>query len=436
MTAFSVFFILASFCVQNVSAEDQQDEKKNGFRITKDTVLNVGLSLTPEYESNITKASEKTTIDGVKVGTVSDMILHYSPSIRIKLDDMNKTVGFSVFLDYNHYLGLQDKDASKKLSDLDIKSGLIGEFNKKGRAFFDFSNHFSRNASPDGQDLSGRHKNILDNFVLGLGLKNIEDTLLMKVQAGVDFNYYEESKDQSAYKDYNYVSFVGDIFGRWKFLPKTTVFLKAAYRYQDYYESSIRSDSRSMPVNIFAGIMGQITPHLSAKLSAGYSVSISKDIRHDYNANAELVFKYGKNTLLTSGYLRNMRPSPYYQHYSTHRLYLNFKQKMARVLLAKLDFSYSFLEFGPQIIPDAAPGSPVVTIPGGVREDQLLMLNPSLSYNILSWFGLKLSYELEYRTSDYDRLVVETLPDATTRTVHTYYDFIDHKVLLNIALDY
>lgn len=466
---FFVLFLVVLFCAQYVLGEEPE-ENKNGFRITRDTVLNVGLSITPEYETNITKASENSTItDNIsgrteKVGIVSDLILHYSPSIRIKLDDMSKTVGFSIFLDYNHYLGLQDKDTSKKLSDLDIRSDFLGQFNKNGNVFFEFDNKFSRTANPDGQDLSGRHKNLLENFVLGLGLKNIEDTLLMKIQTGVDFNYFEESKDQTAYKDYNYVSFVGDIFGRWKFLPKTMIFLKASYRYQDYYESSIRSKSKSMPLNVFAGLMGQITPHLSMKLSAGYSAAFAEDTKHDYNANAEFVFKYGKNTFMNAGYLRNMRPSPYFQYYSTHRLYFNFKQKFARVFLAKLDFSYSFLEFGPSIefssthyAYDDSNGSYVkdtvtnstgtydysVKVPGGSRKDQLLTLNPSISYNILSWLGLKLSYELEYRRSDYFKEATGVWTDFVNPaennyniTIHNEYDYLDHKVLLNIALDY
>lgn len=465
-----VCFVLISICTQSVFAQESSEENEKGFKITKDTVLNVGLSITPEYESNITKASEKTTEEDhiagggpKKIGTISDLILHYSPSIRIKLDDMSKTVGFSVFFDYNHYLGLQDKSTSKKLSDLDIKSDLMGEFNKLGKVFFEFDNRFSRTANPDGQDLSGRHKNILNTFILGIGIKNLEDTLMMKIKAGVDFNYFEESKDTDAYKDYNYVSFVGDIFGRWKFLPKTIIFLNAAYRYQEYYESSMRSDSRSMPFNVFAGLMGQITPHISAKLSAGYSASFSKDTKHDYNANAEFIFKYGKTTFFNAGYLRNMRPSPYYQYYSTHRLYMNFKQKFARVFLAKLDFSYSFIEFGPQIefnssdytfnTASGAYEKATVTsedgtydysviISGGKRNDQLMMLNPSISYNILSWLGLKFSYELEYRISDYNKTVRGTWNDAVNtdhnydRTVNTYYDFINHRVLLNIALDY
>lgn len=474
-TNLAILIAFVFFCTQSVFAQSK-DVAKKGFKITKDTVLNVGLSITPEYESNITKASEdSTSTDNItntvkKVKIVSDMVLHYSPNLRIKLDDMSKTVGMSLFFDYNHYMGIEDKKASKKLSDLDIKSELLGEFNKNGFIIFDFKNTFGRTATPDGQEISGKHKNILDNFIIGLGFKNIEDTLYGKIQAGVDFNYLEQSKDNKAYKDYNYVSFVSDAFGRWKFLPRTMMFMKVSFRYQDYYESSVRKDSRSMPLNVFAGLMGQVTPHISAKLSAGYSAVFSNDTKHDYNANAELIFKYNESTFLNVGYLRNTRPAAYFQHYSIHRAYLNFKQKFARSFLASTDFSYSYISFGKNIeynkavYTDASPADDLdsntdtldyqETLDNGSniqhfvlgsfkdRNDHLIVLNPSLSYNILSWLGLKLSYELEYRKTDYYKEVKAIYTDASdsdrnyNRTVKTHFDFINHRVLFTIALDY
>lgn len=464
-----VVFLVVLFSTHTVFAQSNESAKK-GFKITKDTVLNVGLSITPEYESNITKASESSTsTDNLtttteKIDTVSDMVLHYSPNLRIKLDDISKTVGMSLFFDYNHYLGLEDKSASKKLSDLDIKSELLGEFNKNGFMIFDFKNTFGRTATPDGQEISGKHKNILNNFIMGLGFKNIEDTLYGKIQAGVDFNYLEQSKDNKAYRDYNYVSFVSDVFGRWKFLPRTMVFMKAAFRYQDFYESSVRDDSRSMPLNIFAGLMGQITPYISTKLSGGYSANFGKETRHDYNANAELILKYNESTFMNIGYLKSMRPSAYFQYYSTHRAYLNIKQKFARVFLAGLDFSYSYISFGKSVefngakyTIDASNADPTIDvydstddrgaaitsiIPKADRNDHLLLLNPYISYAILSWLGIKLSYEMEYRKTDYYKEVTAVYTDAVdpdrsyNRTVKTHFDFINHRVLFTIALDY
>jgi len=463
-----IFIVLFVSCLSfNLFGQSAKDDQK-GFKITKNSVLNVGLSLIPEYESNITKASaDSETTDNLsgtteKTEIVSDMVLHYSPSLRIKLDDSSKTVGLSVLFDYNHYLGLEDKRSSKRLSDLDIRSEFLGEFNKNRSIIFDFKNNFARTATPDGQEISGKHKNILNNFTLGLGFKNMEDTLYGKIQAGVDVNYLEQSKDNPIYKDYNYVSAVGDIFGRWKFLPRTLVFLKAAFRYQDYYESQIRDDSRSMPLNIFAGLMGQITPRISTKISGGYSASFSNDTRHDFNANAELIFKYLDSTLFTVGYLKSLKPSAYFQYYSTHQAYANFKQKFAKYFLTGVSFKYSYISFGESIefsgnkyVFNAGAGTydssetldngtlaQSITIPGKDRSDHLIFVNPYLSYNILNWLGLKVSYEMEYRKTDYFKEVravyTDTLNAANNydMTAKTHFDFINHRVLLTIALDY
>ena len=151
------------------------DAPEKGFKLTKDTVLNVGIAISPEFESNITKASEDTVEtdtrveDGKEQKTeiISDMILHYSPSLRIKLDDDKKTLGFALLFDYNHYLGIEDKKTSKKLSELDIKAELLGEFNKDGLVIFDFKDTLSRSSTPDGQELSGKNRNLLNSFDLG-----------------------------------------------------------------------------------------------------------------------------------------------------------------------------------------------------------------------------------------------------------------------------
>jgi hypothetical protein len=467
----SIIYILFSLFVCAAPLYGSQGGRpQKGFIIAENTVLNVGLSISPEFESNITRASKDSTVEDIlnepgnlrQVGPYYDLIMHYSPSLRIKLDDSSKTVEATLLFDYNHYLGLDDSASAKRLSDLDIRSNLLGEFNKNGIAGFDFTNSFSRSANPDGQDLTGRHKNILDNFKMGLNLKNHQDTLYLKIQGGVDINYFEESRDKEQYKDYNYYSLLAELFGRWKFLPRTMMFIRGAYRYQDYYESSVRSDSRSMPVNVFAGLMGQVTPFISAKLSGGYSASFGNNTRHDYNANAEFIFKNQDRTLLTLGYLKNMRPSPYHQYYSTHRLYTNMKQKFARYFLAKLDFSFSFVEFGQTVefnngytydpatdtyIKDTSSvdGGTLlhtVQVSGLKRNDKVLLLNPSLSYNILYWLGLKLSYEFEYRISDYSRETYARYEDDINsdrdyeRRNRMFYDFMNHRVMLTLAVDY
>lgn len=462
----AVVVLLVMFCPLFVFSDDAPEK---GFKITKDTVLNVGIAINPEFESNITKASEDTVTTDTRVNDgepkkaeiISDMLLHYSPSLRIKLDDDKKTLGFSVLFDYSHYLGLEDKNTSKKLSELDIRSDLLGEFNKDGLIIFDFKNSLSRSSTPDGQELQGKNRNLLDSFAVGVAFKSVEDVLYGKIKLGFDINYLEQSKDNAAYKDYNYVSPFLDLFGRWKFLPKTMAFASVSTRYQDYYESRNRDTSRAVPINIFVGVMGQVTPHISSKIAAGYSVNVGDSVQHDYNANAELIFKY-QDTGVVLGYLKTMRPSAYFQYNSTHKAYLTFKQKFAKYFLASMNFNYSYIMYGQntefknreeysqtdegyqKIDTNEEDGTVVtytVSMPKGKRRDHLINFSPALSYAILPWLGLKLSYNLEYKDTDYVR-TSKTDYSATdaernyTRTTETHYDYIDHRVMLSIVLDY
>lgn len=465
------FFVIISilFSFADTFCLFAEDAPVKGFRITKDTVLNVGIAIIPEYESNITKASEDTVStdtrknDGKEqhAGIISDMILHYSPSLRIKLDDARKTIGFSMLFDYNHYLGLENSRTSKKLSELEIKSDFLGEFNKDGLVIFDFKNSLLRTATPDGQELSGKHKNLFDAFALGFAFKNVEDTLLGRIRLGVDLNYLEQSQDESAYRDYNYVSPSADFFGRWKFLPKTMTFFSVAARYHDYYESRIRSASRSIPLNAFVGVEGQVSRYFSSKISAGYSVNIGHVVHHDYNANAEIVFKYNDLGAVL-GYLRTMRPSAYYSYISSHKLYFNFKQKFAKYFLAAVSLNYSYLAFGKNMLYDElddyerqADGSYqrvadsetagivyTMVLPKGKRKDHLVVFTPSFSYAILSWLGLRLAYTLEYRETGYFQKSTTRYANNAdsgknyTRTTDTHYDYMDHRVMLSIVLDY
>ena len=70
------------------------------------------------------------------------------------------------------------------------------------------------------------------------------------------------------------------------------------------------------------------------------------------------------------------------------------------------------------------------------------IIEPALSYAILPWLGLKLSYNFEYKDTDYVRTSTTNYNHATdadrnyTKKTTTHYDYIDHRVMLSIVLDY
>ena len=71
------------------------------------------------------------------------------------------------------------------------------------------------------------------------------------------------------------------------------------------------------------------------------------------------------------------------------------------------------------------------------KKVRSLKVKPSFMVNATKWFGIKLSYEFRWDDTDYFRRgsYVHAAQNINTR-YETYYDFIDHRVMLDLVLDY
>jgi hypothetical protein len=283
-------------------------------------------------------------------------------------------------------------------------------------------------------------------------MRNSSKTMMLKINTGVEFRYFEES----SYSDYRYVAPKMNIYGRWNFLPKTALFFNVAVKYQDYYESFMRDKVRTFPFNIFVGLNGQITTHFSMRLSAGYSGMYGQDMHHDVNAGVELVYKWFDKTLLSLGYTRAIAPAAFYQYIRNDRIYFKAKQRFARIWMVQLDTSYSFVAYGATrqfedtSVYTPVPGSSTSwtrTMSNGAtstvevsslnKKVQSLKVKPSFMVNATKWFGIKLSYEFRWDNTDYFHKGSYLLAAQNVNTRYeTYYDFMDHRVMLDLVLDY
>jgi len=464
-----LFFLLVCVLFSGVlfSQETPPSAEKapeTGFRLSETALLNVHFSLAPEFESNINKVSGRSyEFDGLTntskaSNEISDIIIHISPGLRAKIDDKFKTLGMAVLINYNLYTGVEDKKSFENLSTLSslhFNTDILGEFNKDGNAIVKVSNNFKRNSNPDQLTIeNGLHTNMMEEFNLALYLKNSEDTLSLKISSGIQFNYFEET----FFSPYNFWSSRSNVYGQWKFLPKTAAFFNASFIYQDYFNAGavLRHDQRSMPLSIFVGALGQLTPKISLKLSGGYTNSLSKEMHHDGLAGVEFIFKNSENTLFNLGYLRSMFPMSTYQYYVVDKVYVGFAQKFFNRLLLKIDASYSHLAYGKNVKYPAITnvkredvtnddGSTTTTITTVTqksidREDHLIRVEPMVSYNFLPWLGMSLSYTFETKqTPFFASTRIARSGGSTTpsdKTYVTYYDYMDHRILLTLAADY
>lgn len=433
---------------------------ETGFRLSDTAILNVSFSLAPEFESNINNVSgrsyERDHLTGAlrESDEIMDLVIHLSPGLRAKIDDHFKTLGMALRIDYNLYTGIEDKKSFEKLStasSLHFDTDILGEFNKDGNASVRVSNNLKRNSNPDQLTIeNGLHTNLLEDFSLAVFIKNSEDTLSLKIQSGIQLNYFEES----LFSPYNFWSSRSNVYGQWKFLPKTAAFFNVSYIYQDYFNagSVLRHDQRAMPLSVVVGALGQLTPKISLKLSGGYANSLAKDMHHDGMAGVEFIFKNSENTLFKLGYVRTMFPVAVYQHYTQDKVYANFTQKFFNRLLLKLDASYSHLDYGKNVkypaitnvsdATDAVSGDvtrTTVTQKSVDREDHLIRIESMASYNFLPWLGLSLKYTFETKQTPFfssTRIQRPLAGPITDKEYVTYYDYMDHRILLTLAADY
>jgi hypothetical protein len=147
-----------------------------------------------------------------------------------------------------------------------------------------------------------------------------------------------------------------------------------------------------------------------------------------------------------------MFPVATYQYYAEDKVYANFTQKFFNRLLLKIDASYAHLAYGKNVKYPALTNVNTVTdtVSGAVttttvtqksidREDHLIRVSPTLSYNFLPWLGLALQYTFETKQTPFfvsQRVARTAVTTPTDVTYTTYYDYMDHRVLLTLAADY
>jgi len=443
--------------------EGAEQQVKTGFHLSDSALLNIHFSLASEYDTNINQVSEKSSFADNRnparnytYTDTMDLILRLSPGLRAKIDDKSKTLAMGLLVTYNLYTGIEDKrtfDNYSNLSSLHFDTNLLGEFNKDGNVIVQASNNLKRHSRPDQISIeNGLHTNLFEDFLLSLYIKNTEDTLGLKIASGIQTNYFEEP----AFSKHNFWNSRNTLYGQWKFFPKTAVFFNASFIYQDYYNAGdYRDAQRSMPLSVFAGALGQVTPKISLRLSGGYTNSFSHDMHHDGVAGLEFVFKQSQNTLLRLGYIRSLMPVPVFQYYVLDKVYANVTQKFFNRLLLKFDANYSHYAYGknvryptldnrnnPETVTNPATGTTktLTTTQKSIdREDHVVKIEPAVSYNFLPWLGLSLQYTFETRQTPYwsaQRVATTGGTISSDVTYTTHYDYFDHRILFVLTADY
>jgi len=409
-----VCFIVIFFSGFLISAE-----RVKGLRITENLKLGLYLKLQSEYNTNITNNNK----------AISDLILHAIPSLKMQLKDPSKIINTSATLDSTNYTGQSDPN-TKDLSDFFFKVKAGALLNRKGSVKYDIQADYKRSSTALDQNLSGLNTNDFLEGKVSTIIESSEQTLMLKFTVGGSLTSFDQIKIN------NSKTLKGMIYGKWKLLPKTAVFANSSLIYNVYEDDGNNDDKEgSMPLSVHFGILGQITSKLSLSMSAGYYNSLSHNSKQDAIGKFELIGRFSKNSTARVGYLRTYLPSRQYQYLGKDKVYLSADQKFLRKGVLGLKGSLSFDSYGNNIdiVTNSSPlrseFDPNKSYSALARSEIVYKGSAYISYDILSWLGIKVNYEVVKNSGDYTTTYA---PDDIITSVN----YLTQKIFFNITADY
>ncbi len=196
-----------------------------------------------------------------------------------------------------------------------------------------------------------------------------------------------------------------ELQSRWKFFPKTAAVLGISYSLIDYEqpkqlenESLIESmDRDSSPLRIMAGLEGLITQRVSVVLKGGFSNSFNArgESFQGFIGKFHLQYLMEPTLQLRLGYERDGRDTSFSNYYSSHQFFLKGE------LFFLNQFSIN-LKGGLHLYTYAASGSPdEVTGAANLREDPVIRVEGSFTYQLKNWLKSSLVWEMENNRTEW-----------------------------------
>ena len=213
----------------------------------------------------------------------------------------------------------------------------------------------------------------------------------------------------------------------WRFFPKTALIIDGTYTYTSY-RTNYQTDS--MPVRALAGVKGLFSKKLAAELLVGYGNSLHKagPKFNMFIGRASVSFYFIRNLELTVGGGYDFAESLYGNFYDFPYGYLQFRMRFFNRLHARLELRYAYLryaQFNPTLVDST------ITTTHLRRRDHTVTGKLEVDYDILSWLGLTVGYQIYFDQTDYQATVTGTTGSSTD-----IGGYIKHEVYLSINFKY
>jgi hypothetical protein len=351
----------------------------------------------------------------------SEFIIHARPGLKFNLENPSTLVGFKGSAEYLFYTGILSP-SSRQLSRIQADVGLNAAFNRDGAVEFQIDDTLTRSDRANnplvGTGVLSLYNNVSIAAPIRPGGRALEitpraswqveffDPLVMS-SAVVGCSATDISCNPALVKQMNYSNLNFGLRGKWKFLPKTAFLLDSSFDLRTYFAGTTQNRPADL-LRVQVGLLGLITPRLSATVLAGYAGEFLGSNLHTVIGNAEVNYVPFQFSKLTLGYLRTAQPVPVVGVYINDNGYLRAR---VGVLDNRLYFAaegtvsyYTFFNTR------------------AVRNDLVISGLGGLGVVVTSWFEVSAHYGLSFRSS--------------TSTALTSVNYTRHEATLRLNLHY
>jgi len=315
-----------------------------GVMLTSEARLHPLVQASASYDSNPHRSSG----DAV----VGDVVLRGQGGFEIAVPSDRMDVRMSNLLSYDHYLGLGGQIAGQStagLSTIKGRSSLSLVANKKGRVRIGVRGGVNRLDDPEPLNLGVRQGRWNTSGAAFLEWRPGGRALGLKPSASVASDIYDANGEEGALKDNRLTPSLRLDFD-WRFLPRTQIIFNNAWTTAIYTNDEAQNGFAD-PVSSELGLMGQVTPRISAILAAGYSgsqffLSSNGEPLHTFSGRAELRYDERRKSTWRLGFKRALEPVAMFGFLTDNSVYARYQERFRAGLKVNSVLKGSLRSFG------------------------------------------------------------------------------------------
>lgn len=391
-----------------------------GIKLGESLVFHPGIALGGGYDSNVRFAK---SADGAGFLRVLPHIDLATLSPQRKEDSDTEAQALPVIdfrlsgaLSYREYFSSNDKVSQWRAFEVD--AGMMLKL-FPGRLFSaELFDEFVRSYPNWSGDPSPRDSN---RGGLRLILAPGGGLLNFSLGYSINLHYFEDDDKAFARKYFHEVNFRA----KWRLLPQSAVFLDVIQQFHDYFDSSLDTlfvNQDSMPLRIFLGYNGLLTPRFGVLLKIGYGNSFH-DNGPSYNlviGQAEISYYIGPFAKIKLGFEHRFDDSFFFNYFMDEKVYLGYDHLIINRILAHVQGEYRYRSYYGE---DSTQKEMRAT-------NHIVSLDVGLDYKIRDWIDLGVSYNLGLR--DLASFEIANVSNAQ----YFVDDYVKHQVMGKIEVAY